>query len=250
MKIIVTAKRVLDPSLKIKIKADGSGIDFKDMTYKLNPFDEIAIEEALKIKEKYGGEVVLLCIGPPEAQTEIRRGLSMGADRAVLVEYFGYAEPSVAARIFKPVIEEEAPDLVLMGKQSIDDDANQTGQMLACLLGWPQACFASQIDIIGEKILVKREVDGGIETLELQIPAVITADLRLNEPRYPTLPNIMKARKKKIEIKPVSAIGADITPRVNILYVKSPKERQGSCKFFDNVDNLVNALKHEAKIIG
>lgn len=157
---------------------------------------------------------------------------------------------NILARIFKPVIEEEAPDLVLMGKQSIDDDANQTGQMLACLLGWPQACFASQIDIIGEKILVKREVDGGIETLELQIPAVITADLRLNEPRYPTLPNIMKARKKKIEIKPASAIGADITPRVNILCVKSPKERQGSCRFFDNVDNLVDALKHEAKIIG
>ncbi len=249
MKIIVTAKRVPDPEIKIKVKGDGTGIESHDISYKLNPFDEIAIEEAVRIKENAGGEVILLSIGPGDAQTEIRTGLAMGADRAIQIATDEYVEPSVAARIFKKVVDDESPDLVLMGKQAVDDDANQAGQMLACMLDWPQACFASEIKIEDGRATVKREVDKGIETIEVSIPAVITADLRLNEPRYPSLPMIMKAKKKKIDTISFSDIGIDTTERVKYLGLENPPERAGECKLFDTVDELIGALKDEAGII-
>ena len=249
MKILVTAKRVTDPELKIKVKDDGTGIDMTGITFKLNPFDEIAVEEALRLKEKLGGEVVLASIGPEESQTEIRSGLAMGADRAVLVINDGYLESSAAAQVFKKIVEDEQPDIVLMGKQAVDDDANQCGQMLAYHLGWGQACFASEITIDGAKATVKREVDGGIETVETELPAVITADLRLNEPRYASLPGIMKAKKKEIKKIPIADTGVDITQKLNILSMENPPSRGGACKLFDNVDALIDALKNEAKAI-
>ena len=249
MKIIVTAKRVTDPEIKIKVKSDGTGIELEGMSFKLNPFDEIALEEAVRIKEKSGGEVILLSIGPSDAQTEIRSGLALGADRAIQIGHDDYVEPSVAARIFKKVIEDEKADLVLMGKQAVDDDANQTGQMLAYLLDWPQACFASEINIEDDKAVVKREVDKGIETIEVSLPAVITADLRLNEPRYPSLPMIMKAKKKKIDTIAFDSLDIDVTPRVKYLSMENPAERAGSCKLVENVDDLINALQNEARVI-
>ncbi len=249
MKIIVTAKRVPDPEIKVKVKSDGTGIETQDLTYKINPFDEIAIEEAVRIKEKIGGEVIILTISSKETQTEIRAGLAMGADRAIQIDHEGYLEPSVVAQIFKTVIEKESPDMVLMGKQAVDDDANQTGQMLSCILDWPQACFASQIDIEDSKAVVKREVDKGIETLEVSLPAVITADLRLNEPRYPSLPMIMKAKKKKIDTLTMETLGQDATGLVNYISMESPPERGGSCKLFETADELIDALQNEAGVI-
>ncbi len=249
MKIIVTTKRVTDPDIKVTVNSDGTGIDLQDMTYKMNPFDEIAVEEAVRIKENSGGEVILLSIGPAGFQTEIRAGLAMGADRAIQVEHDDYVEPSVAARIFKKVIERESPDIVLMGKQAVDDDAGQTGQTLAFLLGWPQACFASEISINKNSAVVRREVDKGIETLEVSLPAVITADLRLNEPRYPSLPMIMKSKKKKIDTLSFSELAADIEPRVRYLSMENPMEREGSCVLFEAVDDLINALQTKAGAI-
>ncbi len=249
MKIIVTAKRVPDPEIKIKVKGDGTGIELQDVSYKLNPFDEIAIEEAIRIKENSDGEVILLSIGPAGSQTEIRTGLAMGADRAIQITHDDYVDPAVAARIFKKVVDDENPDLVLMGKQAVDDDANQAGQILACLLDWPQACFASEIKFEDGKAIVKREVDKGIETIEVSIPAVITADLRLNEPRYPSLPMIMKAKKKKIDTIEFADTGVDTTAHVTYLSFENPPERAGECKLFETVDELIGALKDEAGII-
>ncbi len=249
MKIIVTAKRVPDPEIKVKVKADGTGIELQDVTYKLNPFDEIALEEAVRIKEKSDGEVIILTICSKTTQTEIRAGLAMGADRAIQIVHDEYLEPTVVAQAFKKVIEQESPDLVLMGKQAVDDDANQTGQMLACVLDWPQACFASEVTIENETVIVKREVDKGIETLELSMPAVITADLRLNEPRYPSLPMIMKAKQKKIDTMELSELGIDTTGCVNYLSLENPPERAGSCKLFETVDELLDALENEAGVI-
>ena len=249
MKIIVTAKRVPDPEVKIKVKGDGSGIELQDVNFKLNPFDEIAIEEAVRLKEKSDCEVILLSIGPADSQTEIRSGLAMGADRAIQITHDDYIEPSVAARIFQKIVEQEQADLVLMGKQAVDDDANQAGQMLAFLLDWPQACFASEINLEDSKAVVKREVDGGIETLEVSLPAVITADLRLNEPRYPSLPMIMKAKKKPIDVIDINDLGVDTAGRVTYLSMENPPERAGTCKLFETVDELINALQNEAKVI-
>ncbi len=249
MKIIVTTKRVTDPDIKVKVNSEGTGIDMQDVTYKMNPFDEIAVEEAIRIKEGTDGEVVLLSICPAGMQTEIRAGLAMGGDRAIQVEHDDYVEPSVAARIFNKIIKDESADLVIMGKQAVDDDANQTGQMLAFLLGWPQACFASEIKIEDGHAVVRREIDRGIETIDVSLPAVITADLRLNEPRYPSLPMIMKAKKKKIDTMPFDGLDTDTEPRVKYIAMENPQERAGECKLFEKVDDLINALQTEAGAI-
>lgn len=210
MKILVTAKRVTDPDMKIKIKPDGSGIDLSSMSFKVNPFDEIAIEEALRIKEKKGGEVVVVGIGSEKAQIEIRYGLSMGADRGIHVNENGYMDSEVVARILKSIIEKEQPDLVILGKQAVDDDNNQVAQLLAEYLGWGQVCFASKIEVHETTATVEREVDGGIEVLEMDLPGIVSADLRLNEPRYPALPAIMKAKKKELQsFKPDELGGGD-----------------------------------------
>ena len=248
MKILVTAKRVTDPDMKIKIKEDGSGIDLSSMSFKVNPFDEIAIEEALRIKEDKGGEVVVVGIGSDKAQTEIRYGLSMGADRGIHVQVGGYMDSDVIARILQAVIEMEQPDLVLMGKQAVDDDNNQTSQLLAEYLGWGQACFASKIDVNESKAIVEREVDGGIEVLEVDLPGIISADLRLNEPRYPALPAIMKARKKELKTMNPDELGVDVNPKIIIKKMAEPAQRQGG-RIVEDVAELIRCLKEEAKIL-
>jgi len=248
MKILVTAKRVTDPDMKIKVMEDGSGIDLSSMSFKVNPFDEIAIEEALRIKEDKGGEVVVVGIGGDKAQTEIRYGLSMGADRGIHVQTGGYMDSDVIARILKAVIETEQPDLVLMGKQAVDDDNNQTAQLLAEYLDWGQACFASKIDINENNAIVEREVDGGIEVLELDLPGIISADLRLNEPRYPALPAIMKAKKKELKSFSPGDLGVDVSPKVIIKKMAEPPQRKGG-RIVEDVPELIRCLKEEAKII-
>ena len=248
MKILVTAKRVTDPDMKIKIKEDGSGIDLSSMSFKVNPFDEIAIEEALRIKEDKGGEVVVVGIGSDKAQTEIRYGLSMGADRGIHVQVGGYMDSDVIARILQAVIEMEQPDLVLMGKQAVDDDNNQTSQLLAEYLGWGQACFASKIDVNESKAIVEREVDGGIEVLEVDLPVIISADLRLNEPRYPALPAIMKAKKKELKTMNPDELGVDVNPKIIIKKMAEPAQRQGG-RIVEDVAELIRCLKEEAKIL-
>jgi electron transfer flavoprotein beta subunit len=248
MKILVTAKRVTDPDMKIKVMEDGSGIDLSSMSFKVNPFDEIAIEEALRIKEDKGGEVVVVGIGGDKAQTEIRYGLSMGADRGIHVQTGGYMDSDVIARILKAVIETEQPDLVLTGKQAVDDDNNQTAQLLAEYLDWGQACFASKIDINENNAIVEREVDGGIEVLELDLPGIISADLRLNEPRYPALPAIMKAKKKELKSFSPGDLGVDVSPKVIIKKMAEPPQRKGG-RIVEDVSELIRCLKEEAKII-
>lgn len=248
MKILVTAKRVTDPDMKIKVKPDGSGIDLSSMSYKINPFDEIAIEEALRIRDDRGGEVVVVGIGPEKAHTEIRYGLSMGVDRGILVQEDGYLDSDGVARILKALCEKEKPDLVLMGKQAVDVDDNQAAQLLAEYMGWGQACFASKITVGDGIARVEREVDGGIEVVEIDLPGVISADLRLNEPRYPALPAILKAKKKPMEIMKPADLGVDITPKSVIRRMSEPPQRKGG-RIVVDVAALVTALREEAKVI-
>ncbi|MBC2715553.1 MAG: electron transfer flavoprotein subunit beta/FixA family protein [Desulfobacteraceae bacterium] len=248
MKILVTAKRVTDPDMKIKIKEDGSGIDLSSMSFKVNPFDEIAIEEALRIRKDKGGEVVVVGIGSDKAQTEIRYGLSMGADRGIHVQVDGYMDSEVIAQILKSIVEKEQPDLVFLGKQAVDDDNNQVAQLLAEYLGWGQACFASKIEVNESKAIVEREVDGGIEIMEIDLPGIVSADLRLNEPRYPALPAIMKAKKKELQTLKPGDLGVDITPKVIVKRMAEPAQRKGG-RMVADVPELVRLLKEEAKVI-
>ena len=248
MKILVTAKRVTDPDMKIKVKEDGSGIEMSSMSFKVNPFDEIAIEEALRIKEDKGGEVIVVGIGDDKAQTEIRYGLSMGADRGIHVNAGGDLDSDAVARILAGIVESESPDLVMLGKQAIDVDDNQVPQLLAEYLGWGQACFASKVEIGENTARVEREVDGGIELVEMDLPGIISADLRLNEPRYPALPAIMKAKKKEIKKMSPADLGVDTTPKVIVKTLAEPPQRGGG-RIVADVAELIKALKEEARVI-
>ena len=248
MKILATVKRVTDPDMKIKIKEDGSGIDLSSISFKVNPFDEIAVEESLRIKESHGGEVVVVGIGSRNAQTEIRYGLSMGADRGIHVQTDGYMDSDVVARILKSIVEKEQPDLVLLGKQAVDDDNNQVAQLLAEYLEWGQACFASKIDITNSTARVEREVDGGIDVIEMDLPGIVSADLRLNEPRYPALPDVMKANKKELKIYNPSELGVEMHPKIIIKKMAEPPRRKGGV-IVPDVPALIRWLKEEAKVI-
>jgi electron transfer flavoprotein beta subunit len=249
MKILVPVKRVIDSNVKVRVKSDGSGVDLANVKMSMNPFDEIAVEEAVRIKERgEAGEVVAVSIGSAKSQDTLRTALAMGADRAILVKTDEAVEPLGVAKVLKAVVEKETPDLVIMGKQAIDDDCNQTGQMLAGLLGAPQGTFASKVELNGNKVKVTREVDGGLETVELSKPAVVTTDLRLYEPRYASLPNIMKAKKKPIEETSPETLGVDITPRLKVISVVEPKAREAGIKV-DDVATLVDKLKNEAGVL-
>jgi electron transfer flavoprotein beta subunit len=249
MKILVPVKRVVDYNVKIRVKADGSGVELANVKMSMNPFDEIAVEEALRLKEKGAAtEVVVVSIGPQQAAETIRTGLAMGADRGILVKADGVVEPLAVAKILKGVVDEEKPGLVILGKQAIDDDANQTGQMLAALLGWPQGTFASKLALEGSDVSVTREVDGGLQTVKLKGPAIVTTDLRLNEPRYASLPNIMKAKKKPIADKTPADYGVDITPRLEVIKTSEPSGRKSGVKV-KTVAELVDKLKNEAGVI-
>jgi electron transfer flavoprotein beta subunit len=249
MKILVPVKRVVDFNVKVRVRSDGTGIDLTNVKMSMNPFDEIAVEEAVRIKERgEAREVIAVSIGSARAADTLRTALAMGADRAILVKTESTIEPLAVAKILKRVVESENPDLVIMGKQAIDDDCNQSGQMLAGLLGWPQGTFASKVELNGSKIRVVREVDGGLETLLLSRPAVITTDLRLNEPRYASLPNIMKAKKKTIDETTPESLGVDIAPRLKILGIAEPKGREAGIRV-DSVAVLVEKLKNEAGVL-
>ena len=247
MKILVSVKRVPDPETKIKLAADGQDIARDGVKFVINPFDEIAVEEALRIQEKQGGEVVVVSIGGPEVVEQIRTALAMGAERGIHVNTTEKVDSDVAARILAAVAKQESPDLILMGKQAIDDDANQTGQILATLLEMPQACFAFKVAVEGREATVQREVDGGIETVKVALPAVVTADLRLNEPRYASLPGIMKAKRKEVKEVTPDALGVAVAPKVKILKLETPPARGGTKKL-DSVDALLQALRTEAKV--
>lgn len=250
MKVLVAVKRVLDYNVKARVKADNSGVDLANAKMSMNPFDEIAVEEALRIKEaSKAEEVIALSLGVTQSQETIRTALAMGADRGILVESEDELQPLAVAKLIKHVVDKEQPGLVILGKQAIDDDSNQTGQMLSALLGWPQATFASKV-VIGEgSAEVTREVDGGLETIKIALPAVITTDLRLNEPRYAKLPNIMKAKKKPLEVIPAADTGVDIKSRLEVLHVEEPPAREAGVKVA-SVAELVDKLKNEAKVIG
>jgi len=251
MKILVPVKRVVDYNVKIRVRPDGSGIDLANVKMSMNPFDEIAVEEAVRIKENGGAsEIIAVSIGPAKAQETIRTALAIGADRGILIEIPDGAivEPLAVAKLLKSVVDDETPDLVILGKQAIDDDCNQTGQMLAALLGWPQGTFASKVVLDEGSVLVTREVDGGLETLKLKMPAVVTTDLRLNEPRYPSLPNIMKAKKKPLETKNPDAFGVDIAPRLKVQNIAEPVTRKAGVRV-DSVAELVKKLKTEAGVL-
>ncbi len=249
MKVLVPIKRVVDYNVKVRVKADNSGVETANVKMSMNPFDEIAVEEAVRLKEKgLATEVVAVSCGIAACQETLRTALAIGADRAILVESDADLQPLAVAKLLKALVDKEAPGLVVLGKQAIDDDSNQTGQMLAALLSWPQATFASKVETAGESVKVTREIDGGLETLELKLPAVITTDLRLNEPRYATLPNIMKAKKKPLDTTSPAALGVDVTPRLKTLRVEEPPKRQGGGKVAD-VAELVAKLKNEAKVI-
>ena len=249
MKLLVPVKRVVDFNVKIRVKSDGSGVELANVKMSMNPFDEIAVEEALRLKEKgQASEIVCVSIGPAQAAETIRNGLAMGADRGILVKVDRMPEPLAVAKILKGIIEQEKPGLVIMGKQAIDDDCNQTGQMLAALTGWPQGTFASKLLIEGDSILVTREVDGGLQTLKLKLPAIITTDLRLNEPRYASLPNIMKAKKKPIDEKSPDAYGVDPSPRLELMKTMEPGGRKAGVKV-KTVGELVDKLKNEMGLI-
>ena len=251
MKILVPVKRVVDYNVKIRVKSDGSGVELANVKMSMNPFDEIAVEEALRLKEAgTASEVVAVSIGPAKAQETIRTALAMGADRGILVQVDddAYVEPLSVAKILKGIAQEESPGLVILGKQAIDDDCNQTGQMLAALLNWSQATFASNIAIDGDAASVTREVDGGLETLRLTMPAIVTTDLRLNEPRYASLPNIMKAKKKPLDTKTAGDYGVDIAPRLKVLETVEPPSRKAGVIVSD-VAELVSKLKDEAGVI-
>jgi electron transfer flavoprotein beta subunit len=249
VKILVTVKRVPDPETQLKVTADGTGFVTDNVKWVVNPFDEIAIEEGLRLKEKHAGsEVVLVSIGPKAAQEQLRTGLAMGADRAILVVSDENLEPLAVARVLQKLVEQEKPELIVMGKQAVDYDNNCAGQMLAELLGWPQATFASKVELADGKATVTREVDGGLETLSFALPAVVTADLRLNEPRYASLPGIMKARKKELKEIPVADLGVDVAPRVKIVKLETPPKRAAGRKV-GSVQELVKVLHEEAKVI-
>ena len=249
MKALVSVKRVIDFNVKVRVKPDASGIDMANVKMSMNPFDEIAVEEAVRLKEKgVVTEIVAVSCGIAASQETLRTALALGADRAILVQTDQELQPLAVAKLLRAIIAKEAPQLVILGKQAIDDDANQTGQMLAALLDWPQATFASKLDIANGKASVKREVDGGLETVEVDLPAVVTTDLRLNEPRYATLPNIMKAKKKPLETVTPEALGVDVAPRLATLKVTEPPKRKGGGRVAD-VKELVAKLRNEAKVL-
>ncbi|TCM48685.1 electron transfer flavoprotein beta subunit [Rhizobium sp. PP-F2F-G48] len=249
MKILVTVKRVVDYNVKIRVKPDGSGVELANVKMSMNPFDEISVEEALRLKEAgKATEVVVVSIGPAKAEETLRTGLAMGADRAILVETDAAVEPLAVAKILKGVVEAEQPSLVIVGKQAIDDDSNQTGQMLSALLGWSQGTFASKVELGADKATVTREVDGGLQTIDIKLPAVVTTDLRLNEPRYASLPNIMKAKKKPLDKKTPADFGVDTTPRLTVLKTEEPAGRKAGIKV-GSVAELVDKLKNEAGVL-
>ena len=249
MKVLVPVKRVVDYNVKVRVKSDGSGVDIANVKMSMNPFDEIAVEEAVRLKEKgVVTEVIAVSCGVTQCQETLRTAMAIGADRAILVETTEELQPLAVAKLLKALVDKEQPGLIILGKQAIDDDANQTGQMLAALAGLPQATFASKVEVEGEKAKVTREVDGGLETLSISLPAVVTTDLRLNEPRYVTLPNIMKAKKKPLENLKPEDLGVDVTPRIKTLKVSEPPKRGAGVKVPD-VATLVNKLKTEAKVI-
>ena len=249
MKILVPVKRVIDYNVKVRVKADGSGVDLANVKMSMNPFDEIAVEEAVRLKEAgVATEVVVVSCGPAACQETLRTAMAIGADRGILVESDADLQPLAVAKLPKALCDKEAPQLVICGKQAIDDDSNQTGQMLAALAGWPQATFASKVVLADGKATVTREIDGGLETLSMSLPAVVTTDLRLNEPRYATLPNIMKAKKKPLDTVKPDALGVDVAPRLTTLKVVEPPKRSAGVLVAD-VAELVNKLKNEAKVI-
>jgi electron transfer flavoprotein beta subunit len=249
MKALVAVKRVIDYNVKARVKSDGSGVDLAGVKMSMNPFDEIAVEEAVRLKEAgVVSEVVVVSIGVAACQETLRTAMALGADRALLLQTEAELEPLHVAKLLKAAVDRESPQLVFLGKQAIDDDAGQTGQMLAALLRWPQATFASKVTVAGAEVQVIREVDGGLETLALQLPAVVTVDLRLNSPRYATLPNIMKAKKKPLETLAADSLGVDLKPRTRVLKVSEPRARAGGVKVAD-VATLVAKLKTEAKVI-
>ena len=249
MKILVSVKRVVDFNVKIRVKTDQSGVETAGVKFAMNPFDEIAVEEAVRFKERaVASEVVAVSIGPAAAQETVRTALALGADRGIHVKSDDEIQPLAVAKILERIVIAEAPQIVLLGKQAIDDDSNQTGQMLAGLLGWPQGTFASRISVLDGELEVTREIDGGLETVALKLPAIVTADLRLNTPRYASLPNIMKAKKKPLEVLDAATLGVDLAPRTRVLSVAEPKARAGGVKVAD-VATLLDKLKNEAKVI-
>ena len=249
MKILVPVKRVIDYNVKVRVKADGSGVDLANVKMSMNPFDEISVEEALRLKEAgKASEVVVVSVGPQQATETLRTGLAMGADRGILVKTDELTEPLAVAKILKAIVEAEEPGLVIVGKQAIDDDCNQTGQMLSALLVWSQGTFASNLDLGEGTVDVTREVDGGLQTVKLQLPAVVTTDLRLNEPRYASLPNIMKAKKKPIDEKTPDDFGVDITPRLSVVKTEEPPAREAGVKV-GSIAELVEKLKNEAGVL-
>jgi len=249
MKILVAVKRVVDFNVKVRVKADGSGVETANVKMSMNPFDEIAVEEAVRLKEAgVATEIVVVSCGAQACQETLRTALALGADRAILVQTDTELQPLAVAKLLKAITEREKPKLVILGKQAIDDDSNQTGQMLAGLLGWPQATFASKVKIEGEKAQVTREVDGGLETISIKLPAVVTTDLRLNEPRYVTLPNIMKAKKKTLETLKPEALGVDPSPRLTTVKVVEPSKRKAGVKVAD-AKALVDKLRNDAKVL-
>ena len=249
MKVLVPVKRVVDYNVKVRVKADGAGVELANVKMSMNPFDEIAVEEAIRLKEAGTvTEIVAVSIGPQQATETIRTALAMGADRGILVKHDATIEPLAVAKMLKAIVDDEAPQLVILGKQAIDDDANQTGQMLAALLGWSQGTFASRVEIDGAHANVTREVDGGLQTVRIALPAIVTTDLRLNEPRYASLPNIMKAKKKPVDEKAPADYGVDPAPRLEVLNTEEPAERQAGVKVGD-VAELVDKLKNEAGVL-
>ncbi|WP_417467197.1 electron transfer flavoprotein subunit beta/FixA family protein [Maricaulis sp.] len=249
MKILVPIKRVVDYNVKVRVKPDQTGVDLANVKMSMNPFCEIAVEEAIRLKEKgVATEIVVVSVGPAQAQETIRTALAMGADRGILIQTDETVEPLGVAKALKAVVAEESPELVILGKQAIDDDSNQTGQMLAALLDWPQGTFASVVDVADGAASVTREIDGGLQTVKLQLPAIVTTDLRLNEPRYASLPNIMKAKRKPIDMKTPADYGVDFTPRLAVVKVTEPKKREAGIKV-ESVAQLVDKLKNEAGVI-
>ena len=249
MKVLVPVKRVIDYNVKVRVKSDESGVDLANVKMSMNPFDEIAVEEAIRLKEAgIVTEVVAISIGPEKAQDQIRQALAMGADRGILIKSDSDIEPLAVAKLLKAVVEEEQPELVILGKQAIDDDSNQTGQMLAALLGWSQGTFASKVEKEDGRLNVIREIDGGLQTISLKMPAIVTTDLRLNEPRYASLPNIMKAKRKPLDVKDVSDFGVDISRRLQVLKVTEPPKREAGVKV-ESVAELVDKLKNEAGVL-
>ena len=249
MKILVPVKRVVDYNVKVRVKADQSGVELANIKMSMNPFDEISIEEAIKLKEAgVATEIIAVSVGVVQCQETLRTALAMGADRAILVETSAELQPLAVAKLLKALCEKESPQMVILGKQAIDDDSNQTGQMLAALLNWPQATFASKVTVRGDMAEVMREIDGGMETIEIKLPAIITTDLRLNTPRYATLPNIMKAKKKPMDVMTPEALGVDVTPRLKTLKVVEPPKRKGGV-ILPDVAALIDKLKNEAKVI-